>query len=157
MGGRCVCYLIWKPLAGTYILKRREFFLFVEFIKKTGSGLDLMECVLMYPFQQDARVGNSVDQFAPATAARLDEVLQFQLSLRHARWLYETGKTREHQLFIVVTFSVSLNCNNYWLILVWQLCLCFRPESPAPIRRSPAWTRQTPSAPYRPPTRTWHR
>lgn len=39
--GRDVCYLIWKPLAGIHILKRREFFLFVEFIKKTGSGLDL--------------------------------------------------------------------------------------------------------------------
>jgi hypothetical protein len=48
---------------------------------------------------QDARVGNSMDEFASATVGRVDEVLQFQLSLRHARRLYEKSKRTQTKKF----------------------------------------------------------
>ena len=40
-----------------------------------------------------------MDEFASATAGRIDEVLQFQLSLRHARRLYEKSKRTQTKKF----------------------------------------------------------
>ena len=62
---------------------------------------------------------------------------------------------RRMHIFAFCSAFVARRFRNF---VYWnRLCLCFRPESAAPTRRSHAWTPQTPSVPCQRQTRTSHR